>query len=108
MTASETVGISSTIHFGAARCALDEVSVAPNAPPTSGGEILSRDWRGYRRRSGQRSNLQLSHSSIKIPQIAAGVWSVIRGVDVSMMELEVEGVVAIRRSVGLTGDATGG
>lgn len=32
----------------------------------------------------------------------------IRGVDVSMMELEVEGVVAIRRSVDLTGDATGG
>ena len=104
MTASETVGISSAIHFGAARCALDEVSVAPNAPPTSGGEILSRDWRGCRHRSGPH----LPHSALKIPQIAAGVWSVIRGVDVPMMELEVEGVVAIRRSVSLTGDATGG
>lgn len=65
MTASETVGISSAIHFGAARCALNEVSVAPNAPPTSGGEILSRDWRGYRCRSGQRSGPQLPHSALK-------------------------------------------
>lgn len=108
MTASETVGVSSAIHFGAARCALDEVSVAPNAPPTSGGEILSRDWRGCRHRSGQRSGPHLPHSALKIPQVVAGVWSVTRGVDVPMMELEVEEVVAIRRSVGLTGDATGG
>ena len=108
MTASETVGISSAAHFGAARCALDEVSVAPNAPPTSGGEVLSRDWEGCRRRPGQRSGPHLPHSVLKIPQLAAGVRSVIRGVDVSMMELEVEGVVAISRSVDLTGDAAGG